>query len=65
MGKNIIKCSQCDKEFPGGYEYRMHWEKAHFYPYLKGGAFDDQRAMRDAREYKHVDRLISEISDNI
>jgi len=52
-------------EFPGGFEYRMHWEKAHFYPYLKSDGFDDQRAMRDAREYRHVDRLISEISDNI
>ena len=32
--KNIIKCSQCDAEFPDGHEYRTHWEKEHFYPYL-------------------------------
>lgn len=27
--KHIIKCSQCDKTFTGGYDYRIHWEKAH------------------------------------
>lgn len=25
----IIKCSQCDETFFGGFEYRMHWEKKH------------------------------------
>ena len=34
MVKNIIKCSQCDAQFPNGHEYRTHWEKKHFYPYL-------------------------------
>ena len=43
--KNIIKCSQCDAEFPGGYDYRMHWEKEHFYPYLTRGGFDSERAL--------------------
>ena len=43
--KNIIKCSQCDAEFPGGYDYRMHWEKEHFYPYLTRGGFDSKRAL--------------------
>jgi uncharacterized C2H2 Zn-finger protein len=32
--KNIIKCSQCDEQFPDGHEYRIHWEKEHLYPYL-------------------------------
>ena len=27
--KDIIKCSQCERTFPGGFEYRMHWEKEH------------------------------------
>lgn len=27
--KHTIKCSQCDKTFAGGYDYRIHWEKAH------------------------------------
>jgi len=26
---NTIKCSQCEQKFPGGLEYRMHWEKEH------------------------------------
>jgi hypothetical protein len=26
MVRDSIKCSQCDKTFPSGYEYRMHWE---------------------------------------
>jgi len=32
---------------------------------LKRDSFDDKRAMHDAREYKHINRLINEISDNI
>ena len=52
-------------EFPGGYEYRMHWEQVHFYPYLKKDKFDHKQALEDARSNRHVDRLISEISDNI
>tara|TARA_B100000902_G_C27104217_1_gene810316 strand:+ start:218 stop:358 length:141 start_codon:yes stop_codon:yes gene_type:complete len=27
--KKKIKCSQCNKEFEHGFEYRMHWEKNH------------------------------------
>jgi len=27
--KHTIKCSQCDKTFVGGYDYRIHWEEAH------------------------------------
>ncbi len=34
MGKKIIKCSQCNKEFETGFEYRMHWE-THLDDYLK------------------------------
>tara|TARA_B100000927_G_scaffold62226_1_gene48735 strand:+ start:10317 stop:10472 length:156 start_codon:yes stop_codon:yes gene_type:complete len=43
--KNIIKCSQCDAEFPGGFEYREHWEQKHFYPYLTREGFDSKRAL--------------------
>lgn len=63
--KNIIMCSQCYEEFPGGYEYRMHWEQIHFYPYLKNNRFDHVRAMKDAIERRDIDRLIREISNNI
>ena len=27
--KHAIKCSKCNEMFTGGYDYRMHWEKAH------------------------------------
>ena len=37
-------------EFPGGYEYRMHGEEAHFCPYLKSDGFDSERALRDAEK---------------
>ena len=47
--KNIIKCSQCDQEFPNGYEYRLHWEKKHFYPYLSKNSFDFDRAKLDKK----------------
>ena len=30
----MIKCSQCDETFFGGYEYRMHWE-IHLNKFLK------------------------------
>ena len=58
-------CSQCYEEFPTGYEYRLHWEEKHFYPYLKGNEFDHIEAMKDANRDKHIARLISEISNNI
>lgn len=35
MLKNIIKCSQCNATFSGGYEYRMHWEEKHLDDALK------------------------------
>ena len=35
MSKNTIKCSQCDAVFPGGYEYRLHWENEHLEDALK------------------------------
>ena len=35
VAKDIIKCSQCDATFPGGYQYRMHWEKMHLQDALK------------------------------
>ena len=34
MAKKIIKCSQCNKEFETGFDYRMHWE-THLDDYLK------------------------------
>ena len=49
MGKKIIKCSQCDKEFENGYEYRLHWEINHFYQYLKKNSFDIERAKKDKK----------------
>ena len=61
MVRNNIKCSQCDKTFPSGYEYRMHWEVKHFYPYLKTNYFDFNQAIQD----RSIDRLIKEISDSI
>tara|TARA_B000000557_G_C20422170_1_gene295112 strand:- start:329 stop:490 length:162 start_codon:yes stop_codon:yes gene_type:complete len=48
--KNIIKCSQCDEEFPGGFEYRQHWEEKHFYPYLKKNSFDYKKALSKKNE---------------
>tara|TARA_Y100000816_G_scaffold121240_1_gene85145 strand:+ start:41 stop:202 length:162 start_codon:yes stop_codon:yes gene_type:complete len=48
--KNIIKCSQCDEEFPGGFEYRQHWEEKHFYPYLKKNSFDYKKALGKKNE---------------
>ena len=50
--KNIIKCSQCNKEFPGGFEYREHWEKVHFYPYLKNNSFDTKKALAEEQSKK-------------
>jgi len=44
----IIRCSQCDEEFYNGYDYRLHWEKEHFYPYL-GKSFDYEGALRDRK----------------
>ena len=51
MGKKIIKCSQCNKEFENGYEYRLHWEIKHFYPHLKKNSFDIERAKKDKKSY--------------
>ena len=58
-------CSQCYEEFPTGYEYRLHWEEKHFYPYLNNNKFDHKAAMEDANRDKHIVRLINEISNNI
>ena len=58
-------CSQCYEEFPTGYEYRLHWEEKHFYPYLKNNKFDHIKAIEDANRDKHIVRLIKEISNNI
>ena len=49
MSKKIIKCSQCEEEFENGYDYRMHWEKEHFYPYIKKNGFDFERAKKDIK----------------
>ena len=51
--------------FPSGYEYRLHWESEHFYPYLKTNSFDFKRALEDASYNRNVERLIREISNNI
>ena len=49
LKKNIIKCSQCDEEFPGGFEYRQHWEEKHFYPYIGKASFDYEKAKKDLK----------------
>jgi len=50
--KKIIHCSQCNEEFTNGYDYRMHWEEKHFYPYLRKDGFDYERAKKDIiRDY--------------
>jgi len=41
MNKHIIKCSQCEKMFPAGYEYRIHWEK-HLDEYLELTKFEQK-----------------------
>ena len=35
MSKKIIKCSQCDKEFYTGTDYRKHWEHVHLKKFLE------------------------------
>jgi hypothetical protein len=59
MVKNIIKCSQCEEEFSGGFEYREHWEKKHFYPYLTSNSFDFERAKLDKkrRDEKNMENM--------
>ena len=47
--KNIIKCSQCNEEFSGGFEYREHWEKVHFNPYVLKNGFDSKRALAESK----------------
>ena len=61
----FIKCSQCEHTFSTGYDYRLHWEKKHFYPYLKTNSFDFNQAIRDSIKNNNIDRLIKEISENI
>ena len=65
MIRHTIRCSQCEEMFPGGYEYRMHWEMRHFYPYLKRDSFDFNQAIWAAIRDKNIDRLIKEISDTL
>jgi len=48
-GKKIIMCSQCNEEFENGYDYRMHWEKEHFYPYIVKNGFDFESAKKDIK----------------
>ncbi len=50
--RNIIKCSQCSEEFPGGEQYRDHWEKVHFYPYVIKNGFDSKRALSEKESKK-------------
>jgi len=50
--KNIIRCSQCEAEFTTGYEYRMHWEEVHFYPYLSKYGFDSEEALKGNNRVK-------------
>ena len=42
-------CSQCYEEFENGYDYRMHWEEKHFYPYVKKNSFDYEKAKKDLK----------------
>ena len=61
MAKKIIMCSQCYEEFENGYDYRMHWEKEHFYPYLTKKTFDYKRAYKEAkRKYEKTKRSSKE-----
>jgi len=46
--KNIL-CSQCYEEFENGYDYRMHWEEKHFYPYIGKVSFDYEKAKKDLK----------------
>ena len=50
--KNIIRCSQCEAEFPSGFEYREHWEEVHFYPYVIKNGFDSKRALSEKESKK-------------
>ena len=45
MVRHSIKCSQCDETFPGGYEYRMHWEK-HLDEFLEEKRNDKRSSIR-------------------
>jgi len=33
--RKIIKCSQCNKKFYHGAEYRLHWEEKHLSLFIK------------------------------
>ena len=43
-------CSQCNEDFENGYDYRMHWEEKHFYPYVKKNGFDYYQAKKDLKK---------------
>ena len=45
-----IKCSLCDSYFVEGRQYREHWEKEHFYPYLKKDSFNYEKAKADGHK---------------
>lgn len=45
--RNGIKCSQCDETFPGGYDYRMHWEKHHLDYALKLNKENELRRIKE------------------
>ena len=51
--KKIIRCSQCDEEFSNGYDYRMHWEKEHFYPYIGPGSCEREKAKKNIKTKKY------------
>ena len=53
MVRHTIKCSQCGETFLNGYDYRMHWEKEHFYPYLSFDGFDYERAKKLNKKLKN------------
>ena len=42
-------CSLCNEEFENGYDYRMHWEEKHFYPYVRKNSFDYEKAKKDLK----------------
>ena len=52
MSKNIIKCSQCDATFPGGREYRAHWEKTHLQDALKQVKKNNNVEQRVEKRYR-------------
>jgi FeS assembly SUF system protein len=44
--RDIIKCSQCEETFSGGFEYRIHWEK-HFNEFMMDNNKNDTNNLNE------------------